>query len=58
MNEMHSFSKPHLVSAFDEWLRRYHEDPERYEAEYPADGEGYGDDCATYLLEVLLPETA
>ena len=42
-----------LVEAFDEWLRRYNEDPEGYAAEYPTDG-SYGETCSSYLLFDLL----
>lgn len=50
-------TKPTLARAFDEWLRRYNADPVGFDAEYPSDG-SYGENCATYLLDVLLPETA
>lgn len=42
-----------LADAFAEWLRRYHEEPERFEQEYPSDEEDYGRGCAAYLLKLL-----
>jgi hypothetical protein len=42
-----------LSDAFAEWLRRYHEEPERFDDEYPDDEDDYGRGCATYLLRLL-----
>jgi hypothetical protein len=52
-----------LAAAFNEWMRRYIEEPERFAHEIQtvrqfmatmADGNepSYGDECAAYLLEL------
>jgi hypothetical protein len=52
-----------LADAFNEWMRRYIEEPERFEREIQtvrqfmsamADGKepSYGDECAAYLIEL------
>jgi hypothetical protein len=42
-----------LGDAFAEWLRRYHEEPERFADEYPDDEEDYGTGCAAYFVKLL-----
>lgn len=42
-----------LAAAFTEWLRRYHEEPERFADEYPDDEEDYGTGCAAYFVKLL-----
>ena len=52
-----------IAKAFNEWMRRYIEDPAAYEAEFnsvagfrEAEAEGrepdYGERCAAYLLHI------
>lgn len=53
-----------LANAFNEWMRRFEQEPERFESEYAsvkrflqekADGREptYGESCAAYLIELL-----
>lgn len=45
-----------LVLAFDEWAKRYAENPSEFENILDENGnviEGYGEKCATYLTELL-----
>ena len=44
-----------LTSAFNEWMRRYVKEPDRFAKEFPA-GE-YGPAAAEYLIK-LLPEVS
>lgn len=57
-------SKAKLAKAFNEWMRRYVEEPEAFEAEFRSVGaflkdraEGreptYGEHCAAYLEQLL-----
>lgn len=52
------------AQAFNEWMRRYTEEPERFEAEFRSVGRfleeeragkepSYGDTCAAYLDELM-----
>lgn len=49
-----------MVAAFNEWMRRYTEDPDKFEAEFAtvmrflADGKtpSYGETCAAYMREL------
>lgn len=52
-----------MAAAFNEWLRRYTEEPERYDAEFRYIGQfleesaggvtpSYGETCAAYLTEL------
>lgn len=53
-----------MAKAFNEWMRRYTEEPERFEREWQTVGlflkqrsEGrepdYGEQCAAYLAELM-----
>jgi hypothetical protein len=43
-----------IASAFDEWLRRYEENPDDYYADYrDGEEETYGEACARLLIELL-----
>ena len=55
--------EPQMVAAFNEWMRRYIEEPERYEREIQTvrqfleeDGlyveASYGRECAAYLIRL------
>lgn len=46
-------TRDEIAYVFTEWLLRYHEDPERFEAEYPDDEDDYGTGCATYFVKLL-----
>ncbi len=49
-------SKKQYAKAFEEWLRRYHEEPDRFKAEYPTGASGersYGVTCAAYFARLL-----
>lgn len=52
-----------VAQAFNEWMRRYIEDPKQFEAEFQAVGRflkqkargckpSYGDQCAAYLAKL------
>lgn len=52
-----------IAAAFNEWMRRYTEDPERYEREWQTvqqflredgtdEGPSYGARCARYLKQI------
>ncbi len=44
------------AKAFEEWLRRHHEKPDRFAAEYPTGASGersYGVNCAEYFAKLL-----
>ncbi len=56
-----------MAEAFNEWMRRYTDEPARFEAEFRtvgaflqqmADGTEptYGDECAAYLAEIMAGE--
>jgi hypothetical protein len=45
-------SREHVAAAFDEWLRRFREEPEKFDADYGEPSE-YGEGCADYLLRLL-----
>ena len=58
-----------MVKAFNEWMRRYIEEPERFEREFQSvdrflkdEAEGqeptYGDSCARYIEELVAEQTA
>lgn len=64
MEERIDCSKSAMVKAFNEWMRRYIEEPERFQAEFrsvksfEADEKAgrepsYGDDCTSYLQKIL-----
>jgi hypothetical protein len=40
-----------MAAIFEEWLRRYNEEPERFTEEY-GEPEGYGVGCADYFLRL------
>lgn len=40
-----------LATLFEEWLRRYDEEPERFTEEY-GEPEEYGAGCAAYLIRL------
>ncbi len=53
-----------MAQAFNEWMRRYTDEPERFEAQFRTCGEfltqvangeepTYGDHCAAYLAEIM-----
>jgi hypothetical protein len=53
-----------MAKAFNEWMRRYTEEPERFEREYQSVGAyleeiargeepTYGDACAGYLTQIV-----
>jgi hypothetical protein len=45
-----------LVTAFDEWMRRYREDPSRFRSDWLAcdePGSTYGEVAARYLISIL-----
>lgn len=49
-------TKRALAKAFEEWDRRYREEPERFASEMEvaaAGSEDYGDKCAPYLIKIL-----
>lgn len=57
-------SKQAMAKAFNEWMRRYHEEPERFEREFQTveafvrdEAKGaepaYGQECAAYLLQIM-----
>ena len=56
--------KEKLIKAFNEWMRRFEQEPERFEAEYKSvkrflkdEAEGrepsYGEACANYLEQLM-----
>ena len=58
-----SFGADELPALFNEWMRRYTEEPEKFEAEFRTVGEylkeaaegvepSYGEHCAAYLLNL------
>jgi hypothetical protein len=60
-------TKQQLAAAFNEWMRRYTENPEQFAREWQAildfklarihDNEPiYGAQCAEYLLSIIEPE--
>ncbi len=40
------------AAAFEEWLRRFHADPDAYAKEYGTP-ESYGTGCAAYFVKLL-----
>lgn len=64
MPERIDVTKADMAKAFNEWMRRYIDEPERFEAEFrsvmafeAAESEGkepdYGTNCASYLESIL-----
>ena len=58
-----------MAQAFNEWMRRYTDEPERFEAEFKTCGEflaqtakgevpSYGDSCAAYLAAIMAETVA
>ncbi len=58
-----TFKVDELAALFNEWMRRYTENPEKFEAEFQTVGEflsqsmggktpSYGETCAAYLKEL------
>lgn len=45
-----------LAAAFEEWLRRYTKEPERFSKEY-GEPKAYGEGAADYLLKLLSERT-
>lgn len=48
-------SKTHMAAVFDEWLRRYTENPDAFDDWFDENGEPaaeYGKRCAEYFQEV------
>lgn len=49
-------TKRALAKAFEEWDRRYQEEPDRFTSEMEVAAEGskvYGDKSAAYLIKIL-----
>jgi len=71
---MPTLTHEQIASAFNEWMRRYTDEPERFErdmvtvkaflaAEAANETPSYGRDCAAYLVNIaqelgLIPATA
>lgn len=58
-----AFSSPRLVKLFNEWMRQFTEEPEKYAAQFRTVGKflqeqaagkepSYGETCAAYLAEL------
>lgn len=50
-NEKITASKGEMAAVFEEWVRRYYDEPERFDAEY-GEPEAYGVGCADYFLRL------
>jgi hypothetical protein len=50
MSAARTVTEAELVAAFDEWSRRYDEDPDSFNV---PDDRTYGEACAPYLLWLL-----
>lgn len=57
-------TKEQIAAAFNEWMRRFTEEPEKYEAEFRTVGKfladqaqgqepSYGQECAAYLESLI-----
>lgn len=57
MEQVYEITRSQLALAFEEWDRRYREEPERFmnEARRLLNGtpESYGEACAPYLLALI-----
>ncbi len=49
---MIAVSESDLAKIFEEWLRRYNEEPENFTKEY-GEPETYGAGCAAYLIKLM-----
>lgn len=63
-----NLTHPTIAKAFNEWMRRYTEEPEQFEREWQTVGQyleqqtegiepDYGTSCAAYLLKLIDEES-